>query len=229
MGYEIRNGNAVPYLGTCFFIRHNQKLYLITAKHVIMPCKQGERRPLITNITIEDNNGYPTKMIPVNVAPYFDTSHCTPDIIAINIPDNFNANSVEQFLFSNFKQVDEVHIYGYPGIEYKRYGDSTFVYSKANHLTITNANNKFFRSYTDSINEIKDTLIFGIETPNKMIEPYTDKKLGGFSGSPVFIKDANSTKWRVGGAFVASSEDSTHTKTALWVTEIKYAIKQMSN
>ena len=50
--------------------------------------------------------------------------------------------------------------------------------------------------------------------------------LGGFSGSPIFIQDSTSEKWRIAGIFTSNTYDNTG-RVGIECTLIEMAIKKI--
>jgi V8-like Glu-specific endopeptidase len=231
-GDHIHNG-SIANSGTCFFIRKNSRIFLVTAKHVVSGC-QGANKDSFYNkaliLSIKDSTGIPKYFTTIDISKIADTCSCvdsTGDIIAFEFVNKFSNMllSVENFIMPKFKNTGDVNIYGFPGYKINGVSDSAFRSFKTSHIYINRKETVFgIGNYRDS-EKFDSTALLMI---NKNLVTDRDT-MQGFSGSPVFIKELNSNRIRVIGAFSTSNHDLKNDFRAYGVAYIEHAIDQINN
>lgn len=237
LGFTItHNGEAVgmkPGGGTCFFIRDNGKLFLVTAKHVLSGCLENAIKitdyPNQMNICFADSNGYIEEMIPFDISRIKDSIQCLPSlddtdviVVPMNIKTNREIYSVEKFIFPPFREIDNVDIFGFPGNKNINFLGFASVRAKVFHWHLFKNHTTVFTETTFNDSKRTDSVYYWIQTTDIDV---MDSSLHGFSGSPVFIKDLNSDRWRVGGVYKGAAKDTISNNKWMLVTRIEYALK----
>lgn len=182
------------HLGTGFFIRKKDRIFFITAKHTLVTCdsltgKQKTEYDFISLSFVKQNEYF--DVATVNYAKPNDTCSCIPrdsdmDIAISEIDNKYShyINSVEQFIIPPVNNIGDVEIYG-QGFEM----DSAALYmTDPHHLKIPK----------DSVTGIyADSISYYLPVSTEV----ANRKLKGFSGSPVFFQDGLLKNWRVAGVF----------------------------
>jgi hypothetical protein len=236
-GTKIREelNRFYTFQGTCFFIRWEKQLYLITAKHVLSGNNTGDQKennhPAIMEVCVKDSASL-TK-IPINTNAINDTLCCGlykdySDFCVIKVdPSTFSkVNSVENFIYAPFKKIDGIQFAGFTKINMERSEDAPIT-----RFSVTSKGLKFFyksfsfKSNSDSTYRTDTTNCY-ISSPKIPM----DGTLQGTSGAPIFVKDHNSKKWRVlglcGGEF---KPDSTSIEAYMFAPNIEVILKKFSH
>lgn len=235
LGFSGKGNFGIPSGGTGFFIRDRSKLFLVTAKHVFSGCDDSAKKspfyPDIMNVMLHDNIGNPTIVINVNIEKIKDTTPCVrklndTDIIVvpINVEDSIGKTifSVEKFLAPPFRVIEKILMVGFPGIGYARQ-PVEFGFWKPSLFKMNGNETKIFThtTYTDPI--MIDSI--NLFMYNQTIE--IDSTLKGFSGSPIFVKDSSSKKWRIAGLFAKFGECNTAKEKCIIAPKIDYILSDI--
>lgn len=201
---EIKNDTNHVQLtsssGTCFFIRSNNELYLVTAKHVLTGCDSS--KPLLhpnkMGVWLTGQNLTESQQLYINTGKIRDTAICMPlyddpDIIVLKVKNKTSlqlVNSVEDFISTNPIDTKGVIFYGYPdngGYMIFQKPPLDFRYLKENSYSIHDG-----MIYTDTHKE---------DSINYLIYPneWDYRVVHGFSGSPTFFKNKETNKWQLLG------------------------------
>ncbi|MBN8720074.1 MAG: hypothetical protein J0H85_11555 [Sediminibacterium magnilacihabitans] len=234
LGFSTDSSKFSPAGGTCFFIRNNGKIYLITARHVITGCGIAtNRNEYPEQFTVINNiNGVPS-FISVNVKgakdlfPCPDTLLNDPDIFAMEVIGETTSrlNSVEQFIKPPFRQTDCIDMYGFPGVDYFKYPEA-FVVPEVAHQHIERENTIIYDRNADSTQQTVDSSNYIVVNKNLNIAT----TLKGFSGSPVFLKELNSNKIRLLGVFAEFGFDTKNLNYKYWkLPKIGYAYRKSND
>lgn len=188
-------------LATAFFIRMQNRLFLITASHVLTGCKRNGKDPASPNefyVPIYTNLKDFEGMIKIDAKPIKDTFICNgfgqqSDIGIVEVKSHLSSkiNSVEQFLAPPFEETTDIEIFGFAGKE-QSVVDSNAV-SPLSHLTIKSST--YFFHYLINPTSAYEREVYYVSAKGITI----DSRLDGFSGSPVFIQDSASLGWRIVG------------------------------
>ena len=209
--FEFINGT-----GSGFFIKRNNHLFFITAMHVITGCDgktMPPKYPDLFNVLLPGKG----ETVTIYATGVRDTAKCLPfaeyaDVIVLPVEDKYldKVYSVEGYEYPPFKTINSTAIFGYPAVEMYK--------GKYQHLAPTSVLNipiKKSKYAADSINY-------------KVYSNYIkiDSNLRGYSGSPVFLRDAKSQKWRISGIGVGSGLQDDG-KKFLYIVKIEYAYKKI--
>lgn len=213
--------------GSCFFIRAGDSLFLVTAKHVLSGCSNSnadENFPTSMLLAVSQESVYP--LLLVNIAPYRATKPCLPGweepdcvIVPISSPYAKNLRSVEHMLLPPFRKVIRTSIIGFPGIQ--NISEDTLKALRPTVLDFRQNEFQFVRAMGDTIRRLEDTINYCMETN---IEG--GSTLGGFSGSPFYVLDELSRRWRVAGILVGS-RSSQNGKSPIYSVKIDYALAEI--
>lgn len=179
--------------GTAFFIRQNAKLYLITARHNLVDCRNGNKLFLKKLFFwLQDEKGFPTKKIFIEPTQFVDLK-CRDqisdtDAIAIKVDIDLDVFSIESFIKDIPNEYDEISIYGYPEnrkdtskkTDYQLVSNTIIPKDSFSHNTIQDPKTKI----TDLVNSylLSRTSI-------------NNNGRSGYSGSPTFMKDKRTGVW----------------------------------
>lgn len=210
------NGLSVPGSGTGYFIRKDSKLFFITAKHVFIGCdskdtcqRQIKRTafPDAMDIKLTTNGIINGNVIPISIKRYRDTANCPwmeADIVAyqvMNTPTD-TVYSLENLISSNAEfEKGSLSIYGYPASETQI--GSMYIEKNSSHLFTDKYH--FYENYKYKAcggNYVIDKVDYIVKT-----EGVKTTDLGGYSGSPVFIYNKQTSKWLFMGTFVQVVEE----------------------
>jgi hypothetical protein len=227
----LPNNRGVPNHATVFFLRQNDRLFLVTAKHVLSGCidtTKNKNVPSILYISVLDSsNG--EKLIKIDVSIIKDTASCLPlwedaDIICVEMTgqsklDLISVNSCEGLKSEKLYNPSHLTFYGFPGRVTVR-ENNTIIYPGVSKFDLpidtniaTTTINKFF---IDSINYWVNL--------NKV---YEERYFAGYSGSPVFIKNRKSGKWNLIGVLVSDASPQVRKHQSIQICKIKYALAQI--
>lgn len=234
LGFSTDSGKFSPSGGTCFFIRSNGKIFLVTARHVITGCGIAtNRNDYPEQFTIIGSLTAGVNFIPINVKgaktlfPCPDTLLNDPDIFAMEVTGEGTSklNSVEQFIKPPFRQTDNIDMYGFPGVDYFKHPEA-FVIPEVAHQHIEREGTIIYDRSSDSIRQTVDSSNFIVVNKNLNVAT----TLRGFSGSPVFLKELNSNEIRLLGVFAEFGFDTKNLNYKYWkLPKIEYAYRKSNN
>lgn len=205
--------------GSGYFVRNNNKIFFVTANHVITGCEakdtcQPSQKPKTfpseMNIFLTNFDGTLSfKPIPVSVGYLQVILPCTdagllPDIASYELRSTPKETiySIENFLDTPLPtDIGEISIYGYPSsATYTPYGK---VLASSTNLLLNDFS--FFEFY----NYKACGGVMAIDSINYIVKPKDsiENNLFGFSGSPAFIKNKKDRQWHFIGTFVGSVEN----------------------
>lgn len=226
MGVSNKESNFVKSSGTGFFYENKSGLYLITAKHVITGCdysKKDDNMPHFVNLFLPQLEDF----INIYVKSIQDTAACALpsidlDVIAIKMPDSCKnrVKSIESFVTPPFNSLSSTQIFGFPW----------YLNTKSGHYEIMPSSLVFMKEgtflfgseYADTILKQEDTLNYIVEANEMRL----DSTIGGMQGSPVFVQDSITKKWRIAGILIAYQHLKTG-KDAFVVAKFEYALKKI--
>jgi hypothetical protein len=196
MGFS---NNPIADFGTCFFINNNNNLYLVTAKHTFYNCDTLLKKeyPRFKNGVVFIPS--PFNAIQVAIPQTIDTClgmERDLDILILRVDKALfkDVNTVEKFMLPPFDKVGDIEIFG-QGMR----ADSISVGPEKQHQIYLPKNTfKIYTSMSNEENHFSDSVHYIIEMEKLRI----DRWLKGFSGSPVFLQDDASKKWRLCGVLV---------------------------
>jgi hypothetical protein len=210
--------------GTAFFIKRNNSIFLITAKHLLTGCEKGvktKEMPDFMSVYLPEKD----TLLNIDIRLIKDTVTCFEkvedglDVIVIKL-DNFwksyISNTVEKFINPLFKKVKSIEIFGFPFD--KNHGFRMPGYDGPVHITIPEKEYEVIQAF-DSTGKV-DTLNYRVFADSAI----SDSIKKGFSGSPVFIQDTDSKKWRVMGVLVASGLELDTRKRLTYIPHMEYVI-----
>lgn len=190
---------------TCFFIRNQNELYLITAKHVVSGCIDIKTKVrTYADIMYVFTNGVKIEPITIDTKNTFKILPCNGiDVYILKVNSNIiteHINSVEKFFQPPFAKWRACEINGYP---LHNYTAAQIFNVLTPPLKISIPENTFqFQGFVDSTGK-KDLSIGSIECNNNSIK---SDSLGGYSGSPVFLQNIDGNMWRLIGLFSGSKQ-----------------------
>jgi hypothetical protein len=196
------------YPATCFFVRQNGKLFIVSAKHVFTSWDydSNKRRiyPDTLSVRLYNPEGIVFQFIKFSIKQFNDSitgqANNDPDVFPIEFNDTgfFQINSIEKFIKPIQKNlIDSIYTFGYP----------------ANISLHGGENLKKFMNQSASLTYGVLSQDFDLPlTFNRAIE-YTQYGFGrnnsdtkkGCSGSPVFIKLKGTNEFIFGGIFSRAS------------------------
>jgi len=222
----ITNGSNETDFGTCFFVENNAKLFLVTAKHVLYKCDS------ITNklfspfnfaiVYIRNSTKFLQFPIPVRNEICISMERDT-DILAIEIDRSWldHVNRVNEFMLPPFNKVGDSEIFGqgmYRDSVSMGFTNPHHIHLKSNTFKIEGAVKFDNSDYTDSVN-----YTFAMKEING------NKSIKGFSGSPVFLQDEVSKKWRVAGVLTGGANASKgEFRTLIFVAKQDYLMQYLN-
>ena len=196
--------------GTCFFAKYHNKVFLISAKHTLLPLEGksstiGVNFPDTLKVRMEDtlgNNVYhnlDTHKIIDAISSNF--LYNDPDVFIIEFEgaSRYKLNTIEDFLTEMNENIENILTFGYPAIQLTPRTLNAFIKQEP-VLTIGKVRDKN-KIGKLAANDKKDKTTYLIERNNSLIKQ-------GCSGSPVFYKSTTLGKWKFGGVFVKSGIDN---------------------
>jgi hypothetical protein len=215
--------------GTAFFIKKNNSIFLITSKHVLTGCENGvklKEMPDYMNVYIPEHD----TILTIDIRTIKDTAMCFAkvedglDVIVVKIADfwrTYIKNTVEEFISPRFKNVKSIEIFGYPAD--RNDGVRLPGYDGPVHIQIPEKKYEIVQAF-DSTGKV-DTINYRVFADSTI----SDSVKNGFSGSPVFIQDADSKKWRIMGVLVASGLEVNTRKRLTYIQHMEYVINLIDN
>lgn len=211
--YDIKAENGLQTFkttqGTCFFIRNNSKLFLVSAKHTLTAWdpEVSQKRtsfPDKLNLRIFDTAGnaihHSLDMKKANESISGGYTYDDPDIYMVEFPDDpkYVINSVEGFIDSSItiKQGDNIMLYGYP-VDYAFFGKAQLDALQTKKPTLVTA------APLSSDSPYRNDMLKRLETLNYAIQRTDTINRAGCSGAPVFVLQGDG--WKFGGIFINSS------------------------
>ncbi|HLX93402.1 MAG TPA: hypothetical protein VKR32_17075 [Puia sp.] len=214
--------------GTCFFIRKNGELFLITAKHVLTGCDSLEKVknfPSSLMIWVSPNSSFRIAQFDVSIIR--DTASClpiplSPDEIVIRIKDSSakDVYSIEKFLSAPFKKVRNSLFIGYPAATSTLAGRIKRV--EPSTIGLVNKEYYFSQGYTDSTRKNLDIINHRIYSDSIDFE----QNFHGYSGSPLFVQDLKTKKWRIAGVLAGTGRDNFN-KYYFYAVRIEYPLSDI--
>lgn len=211
---KIENGfqSFETIQGTCFFVRKNKKLFLVSAKHTLTswnPESSENRKsyPDTLNLRLFDTNGkhiiHPLNIKEINKTITGGYTYNDPDVYVIEFEDNpmFKINSIEGFIDVKtiISSEDCINLYGY-NVDYEFFGEKQMQDLPTKEPMLVKgkplSNESPYRN-----NNIKQ-----LEELNFAIQRTDSIPRAGCSGAPVFVY--KKTCWAFAGIFINSSPDA---------------------
>ena len=221
--YPIIGVNSYVFVGTCFFIKNDNKLFLITAKHIILGCDSANKKiePYPNNFII-GCAAKPENSINIDVKAYQKSHECDGlDIYVYPVDDKYYNlyNSVEKFLIPSLDKWKTIEVFAYPKSTYNTKSEDLIIPDKAEHENIPEQSFDFEpdRDKDDKI----DTLHGKITIPSKVNIRH------GYSGAPLFLQDKISGTWRLFGVMVAGENPKRDSRSAIFYVDIKYVMAEI--
>lgn len=200
-------------IGTCFFVKKNNKIFLVTAKHNLTnrddSCNDLRIKNDDTVFLVLKN----CKELPINVSIVRDTSTCThpqiyPDVITyiVNDTESCNVNYFDlDFSYSSPKYSDGILVFGYSkDLASERNIELNMFNPQKIEFNVPNYKIHPFGIYEKNGKEIYNYNNYVIAVNNFTELEY----LKGFSGSPVLIKNLLTLRWELLGVLVLTSKSS---------------------
>ena len=201
--------------GTGYFIRHDNSMFFITAKHVLAGTDElcnkkipADDAGLMTISLVNDAGIIQPELITLNVKAIRDTAACSylqnsPDIISYEIynPENYKIYSVEHFLPGYIpKDWGKIVTFGYRDSLDVTAG--ALIGRKSIPIVINRYgfynNYKFYRGKENGV----DSINYLVERRDSL---FSIRELQGHSGSPAFIRDNKRNKYVFLGTLVGMS------------------------
>ncbi|HYE53676.1 MAG TPA: terminase small subunit [Chitinophagaceae bacterium] len=196
---------GVAPTGTCFFIKWDTSLFLVTAKHVLTPCcapcitgKDSLAPSFLYTRVSTGKNAY--AFLEIDLRMITDSVQCLgytkePDVfvLPIKVDGYFSVNSIEGYLMPNIRSSmiqDTVYGAGFPAIDDT--GTPTVVGRKA---SLFKAHIEFPFDSHIAIGDSIDPFVYYTRIDSGVTSP-------GGSGSPVFMKERNTDLLWFGGVVV---------------------------
>ncbi|MFT3934433.1 MAG: trypsin-like peptidase domain-containing protein [Chitinophagaceae bacterium] len=190
--------------GTCFFIKKDGDLFMVTAKHVLTGCEDASRKkqyyPNKLFLLLKDNDDASTIRVKIDIAAIRDSAQCRsytddPDVMVLKMPASLNdkVNTVEDLLNDEPDTNDAAVLVGYNHIAVDKksiyYSDPVDIVLAPNSYTI---NEPVYK------NGKKDRINYLILT-NEAIVTNTPQ---GMSGAPVFFSNPATGRLGILGVFI---------------------------
>ena len=188
--------NAAVDGASCFFVRHQKSIYLVTAKHVLSGCLNDSTKSEFFAGKHYIFLGSYLNSIKLNTTVTKKVLPCDGiDLVIWQLMDTSMSKyiySVEDYLRPDFSDFKSILIGGFPATGFKKNMLSSlpgvsFLHIPDKHFEILN--------FPD-LNGNYDPNTFGVDWKGKVI---TKTLLEGYSGAPVFIQDRSTLKWKIAG------------------------------
>jgi hypothetical protein len=190
--------------GSCFFVRHNKNIYVVTAKHVLAGClNDSTKSKKFANKHYIFLGNYLNSIV-LNTDITKRILSCGGiDFAICQLLDTSMSKyiySVENLLVPDFTDFKEFTIGGYPATGYAtnvfdHYPDVSFMRIQKHHFEILNI--------ADSTGAYNPN-IFAIDWKGQVTNA---DLMSGYSGGPVFIQDRKTLKWKMSGILSAGKNN----------------------
>lgn len=185
--------------GTGFFIKNNNVLFLVTAQHTFYDCDtiHHKHSPRVKYGVVYIPS--PFNVFQFSIPEKSDTclgQERDLDLLVIKLGNSIppGINTVEEYLLPPFKKLGSIEIFG-QGIR----NDSSFVgFDMQHHIPIPKKSFTIYHSIATSDKNYIDSLHYVIDLKRLKIDDW----IKGFSGSPVFLQNRKSKKWRLCGVLI---------------------------
>lgn len=184
--------------GTCFFIREKNNIFLVTAKHTLYYCDTITGKQTYKFETANVYLPSTSAFLPVSVPKINDTciiDNRDPDLFIAKIDTTWGnmINTIERFVMPPLRKFGKIEVFG-QGFRI----DSAFVsFVKPKRIELKENTFKYY-TYAPISGGYLDTIHQFIETEQVNVGAW----MKGYSGSPVFLQDLGSGKWRWCGVYV---------------------------
>ncbi len=219
--------------GTCYFIKKNNRTFLVTAKHVItrtnIAC--GEKTINTMTIAILDTlqDGNIDSFITIRIPPLnsYNSSDSinNPDVIVFEVKEKGidRLKSVENFIMPELRYTNNTEIFGFNSVCFP-HEFGRLIIKCASHVHIDSTNTIFYNG-SPTNNNIPDTAYYMLVNKNLDVSEY----MHGFSGSPIFIKDLNTNRYRLIGTFSIFGGDSVNKDLKFYqIPKIEYITNEIN-
>ncbi|PWT96806.1 MAG: hypothetical protein C5B52_14875 [Bacteroidetes bacterium] len=204
------------YFGTGFFVKQDQKVFLVSAKHVLTPCNivdssRDDDFPDSLYVRIKSRKTKRYMLYPIRIK--MDSVQCRPyyqeaDAYAYEIknPSKYFINSVEKFVVDDVADSSiesEAYTCGYPNVVSLNFEELMKNKPKISKIKLAS--------------KLNMVLVLGdgiYDTINYFANLDSGVLRSGNSGSPVFFQDKKDGKFIFGGLL---SRGSTHTHETYFV------------
>lgn len=218
--------------GTVFFIRKNEHLFLVTAKHVLSGCDsltKDKNHP--STMVVWISNDETSKLMSLNVSVIKDTSSClpfalSPDIIVVEIFDSIAKNvfSVESLIHPLYKKLNNAIVIGYPGIT-SITANARLIYKPPSFIDFKKGQYYPYEQYTDKAETKVDSINFFTTCKNT----WNYKIIQGFSGSPFYVQEKKSKEWRIAGICAAGNLNIEKDEIGILSVRIEFALDYINS
>ena len=227
---RIAQNHFIPTGGTGFFFRKNSRLFFITAKHVFTGCPDDSTKvkdfPDTLAVLIHGKENILEDTIQIDISKFYDSLPCNllkyePDFIVWEVKNNKPkvTSTIEGFILPPFRKASDLVIFGFPGKEAIINEEFHPVNASLIHLDLNN------KRITTNMKLTKENRIDSLNYWVYTDEPLYD--LGGYSGSPVFIKDASSDRWQIIGLLASVTAAAPETKQWLTICRIGHVSNEI--
>lgn len=182
-----KTGDIVD-MGACFFIKINNKTFLITTQHWASSVKKlsNNKNDDFYIRIVNNNSNNEIEVYPISTSRITDTvllpGHITPDLFIIEVPIKSHVNSIEHLIKKWPKSnPDSGIIYGFRKINSKLEDN---LLQEASVYIAPPLNGVIYKKYKITSTNVEDTLNYRLDNKLKNIQE-------GFSGAPVFLKFKN--------------------------------------
>jgi hypothetical protein len=202
--YQILMFGSSIHQGSGFFIETNNDLAFVTAKHVVELCRNRDSNLVIKSAVIflsdsEVLNIDPSRIRIVDtcIEDYFDYD---VSMLFVGGKHKGKVNTVNKFLIPALKNWESVEFYGFPMSANRVEGGfllkpPSYFYLDSSEFAISGYKNQY--GLIDST-----TAILKLNTNRDL------SQMGGYSGSPVFIRERESGRARLMGVLSGSSSSN---------------------
>ena len=197
--------------GTCFFVRKNNKLFLISAKHLLTSWNpetstKNMLYPDKLNLRLFDTNDkvqfYVLDIKDINKAIEGAYTYNDPDVFIIEFEDDpkYKINSIEKFIDDEISitQESNIRLYGYP-TTFDFFGEEQMKALPSLEPTLVEG------KPLSKDSPYRDIRIRQLENLNYAIQRTDTLPRAGCSGAPVFVETKKG--WGFGGIFINSSPE----------------------
>jgi len=190
------DGATVDGGGSCFFVRRDKKIYLVTAKHILAGCINDSTKKTRFVDKHRVYLGSYSNAIEINTSSSPRILPCDGiDLVICILADTSMSKliySVEKYLLPDFTDFEAIAISGFPGSGFNK---NRFTHFPGASLIRIQDKDFEILNFPNAKGDY-DRYVFGIDWKKPSLDVASIK---GYSGAPIFLQNKRTLKWKIAG------------------------------